>query len=64
MSRKIGICPRCGKTDYLDALSRYDNETSICSSCGTDEALREIMCDELPIEKWYKNRGDVIGSED
>ncbi len=35
-------CPRCGNfyTGY-PALSRRDNKTAICSSCGTDEAMRE-----------------------
>lgn len=38
-------CPRCGRdtlrTDRpaLNALSRTDNETYVCSECGTDEAL-------------------------
>ena len=33
-------CPRCGKetTDY-PAISREDNQTEICSQCGTDEAM-------------------------
>ena len=38
-----GICPRCGKkmraNEVENALSRRDNETYICSPCGTDEAL-------------------------
>lgn len=33
-------CPRC-KTefDHFPALSRVDNKTSICSPCGTAEAM-------------------------
>ena len=40
-------CPRCGggipsdekRGQYPGALSRLDNETWICSECGTDEAM-------------------------
>ena len=33
-------CTRCGN-DYEEypAISRADNKTEICSSCGTDEAM-------------------------
>lgn len=41
-------CPRCGRETLhgfsdsaLNALSRKDNKTKICSSCGTDEAMRD-----------------------
>ena len=41
-----GTCPRCkeerlwiGKMVALNALSRRDNKTYICSPCGTDEAM-------------------------
>lgn len=35
------ICPRCKLPIYgYPALSRIDNTTEICSSCGTEEALR------------------------
>ena len=36
-------CPRCG-TDFtgFPALSRWDNLTEICSSCGTDEAMLQF----------------------
>lgn len=41
--RELRICPRCGKP-YAEppALSRTDNETLICSDCGTREALDSI----------------------
>lgn len=37
-------CPRCGKLKMRDeqvwnSLSRRDNKTYICSSCGTEEAM-------------------------
>jgi len=42
-----GPCPRCGggvpndqhPGEYPGALSRYDNETYVCSSCGSAEAM-------------------------
>ncbi|MCW2763829.1 MAG: hypothetical protein JWR85_4030 [Marmoricola sp.] len=45
---RYGICPRCGeKTLRLDrpalnALSRTDNQTYVCSDCGTNEALEDF----------------------
>lgn len=38
------LCPRCGKPTLcvdpaLNALSRKDNKTYVCSSCGTAEAI-------------------------
>lgn len=38
--RKRRICPNCGR--YLvsyPAISRQDNQTEICSTCGLKEAL-------------------------
>lgn len=37
-------CPRCGNSyeDGLGALSRRDNETEICSNCGTMEAIEDM----------------------
>lgn len=55
-------CPRCGIGEYtpyhalppvpmtappFPALSRTDNETYICSDCGTDEALRDFTRERL-----------------
>lgn len=40
---KNSKCPRCSNVMYddevLNALSRRDNKTYICSDCGTEEAL-------------------------
>ena len=38
------ICPKCNKP-YTEppALSRRDNNTYICSACGTEEALEDAM---------------------
>lgn len=38
--RKRRICPKCGspKVGY-PAISRKDNKTEICSTCGLKEAL-------------------------
>lgn len=40
----MNICPKCNKP-YSEppALSRRDNETYICSACGTEEALEDAM---------------------
>ena len=36
-------CPICGKEyDRLLALSRKDNETMICDSCGMQEAIEDF----------------------
>lgn len=45
-----GDCPRCGgfipnnlePGAYPGAISRLDNETEICSSCGVDEAILQF----------------------
>lgn len=44
MSNEIRRCPVCGK-EYTEfpALSRKDNKTEICSSCGSAEALYEFF---------------------
>ena len=41
---KAKKCPRC-KKHYIghSALSRKDNETNICSPCGTAEALEDYF---------------------
>lgn len=37
------ICPKCNKKYYdYPALSRKDNVTEICPSCGAQEALEEL----------------------
>ena len=38
-------CPCCGASipEGTEALSRYDNKTSICSACGTREALEDYF---------------------
>jgi len=40
MNKKVWRCPRCkfNVSDY-PAISRVDNKTEICSSCGTEEAM-------------------------
>lgn len=44
------VCPSCKNNileDGANALSRKDNETEICSNCGTMEALEEMNNDFL-----------------
>lgn len=46
-------CPRCGhgipndeyRGEYIGALSRRDNKTYICSSCGELEAFEDMGWD-------------------
>jgi len=49
-------CPRCGKNNMLpgfrNALSR-GADISICPACGTDEALRDLNFNPLPLTEWY-----------
>jgi hypothetical protein len=44
LPEKTRVCPRCGapqmyEEDVMNALSRRDNKTYICSPCGTEEAF-------------------------
>lgn len=42
--RDYFVCPICGiRTNEFPALSRKDNETEICSDCGTNEALDDYF---------------------
>ena len=44
--RQIRVCPLCGRSyGEAPALSRTDNETLICSDCGTRQALESIGID-------------------
>ncbi len=51
----VHLCPRCGRQTVKDrlttnALSRCA-DVYICDACGTDEAVRELKGDALPL--WY-----------
>jgi len=51
------ICPKCKKQySGYPAISRRDNQTPICSYCGTQEALFDFNLDRLKKEekKWLK----------
>ena len=45
------ICPNCGgfipnnhnPGAYIGALSRKDNKTMVCSTCGSEEALADFL---------------------
>lgn len=53
----IGPCPRCGGCVPNDqepgrfpgALSRADNETYVCSACGSLEAMFEFFHRDVPL---------------
>jgi len=61
-----GYCPICSgpipnaedKGKYPGAMSRYDNETEICSLCGSAEALAPMMDDDagVTMKVGYQNR--------
>lgn len=44
MNKELEVCPVCKKEveSWSMALSRKDNETFICSSCGVREAMEDI----------------------
>lgn len=54
------LCPRCGHQipndvmpgAYPGALSRTDNETYVCSACGTHEGLEQATGTLTPQEGW------------
>ena len=59
------ICPRCEgyipnnatPGAYQGAISRADNETEICSECGTEEALVALVAiDAWPLGQWDNDK--------
>lgn len=49
-------CPRCGhyrmdEKPVRNAISRHA-DVYICSLCGTDEAIRDMIGDVLPLTEW------------
>lgn len=45
-------CPKCGKNYKApSAISRVDNKTPICPTCGTREALEGLGINNDEIEK-------------
>ena len=55
MSEELHVCPRCD-CDYKGhgSLSRRDNQTDICPTCGTEEAIN----DSEPIKQWVMINDD------
>lgn len=54
-----GLCPRCDKPRLridrpaLNALSRTDNSSHVCSPCGGDEAGRDFAgLAPIPPNEW------------
>ncbi len=64
---KSSFCPKCGcdmdRNMAMNAISRRDNKTSICSRCGTVEALEDVNIKNtpnphgLPRSCYYSNLG-------
>ena len=49
----LDVCPRCESRllhtqRAMDALSRRDNETYVCSPCGEDEAVLDFLVRVTP----------------
>jgi len=41
---KYKICPKCNqKYNHPSAISRVDNKTNICPTCGIIEALEQFI---------------------
>ena len=52
----VHFCPRCGRMSVQDrlctnALSRHVH-VYVCDRCGTDEAIRELCGNDLPLREW------------
>ncbi len=50
------FCPRCGRMSvkeklHTNALSRHV-QVYICDECGTDEAIRGLCGNDLPLREW------------
>ena len=70
------LCPRCeinlipnndSPGCYPGALSRTDNQTEICSSCGTDEAIKKTFYNILDLKtSWPISKESIFnfGLED
>ena len=60
---QMQICPICTKEDPCLALSRHDDETEICSDCGTLEGLIVaglVMSEET--KEFVNNVSLILGS--
>lgn len=52
IATELKICPKCGKSYKApSAISRVNNKTPICPTCGTREALEGLGIKEEEIEK-------------
>lgn len=61
LAGKVFPCPRCGQLrmnaerPVLNALSRYA-DVYVCNECGTEEALGDMLGQELPLAEWSMAR--------
>jgi hypothetical protein len=54
-------CPKCGKRfERLLALSRADNKTMICDSCGVMEALNSVPAGHMTPQQ--RTRANVMAT--
>lgn len=58
------ICPKCGRSfNRLLALSREDNKTMICDSCGILEALNNLPTNMLTPQERTRNAVAETGNK-
>lgn len=51
-ANEFKICPKCGKCYKApSAISRVDNKTQICPTCGTREALEGLGIKDDEIDR-------------
>lgn len=63
------LCPRCGERPVRrvlpdgaavpGALSRRDNRTEVCSQCGFDEAMEDLVVGQ-PKRAWAIDLADTL----
>jgi hypothetical protein len=54
------VCPKCGREfDRLLAVSRVDNRTMICDTCGNMEALEAMKCRQENDQSWNWRRNEI-----
>ncbi len=61
MGKRQWVCPRCKKkVNDHPAMSRRDNKTDICDSCGTAEAIFDL---KMSYMKNIEEKAEAIKKE-
>lgn len=61
-------CPRCGgmfmkQKLCTNALSRHVPDIMICDGCGTEEAIEDMLGEQIGTEQWALIRRYMKGAE-